>query len=181
MSLKKVGKNVKIFDTAKIVYPENVEIGDNVIIDDFVLIIAKKKVVIGNNVHIASFTNITGNEEFVMEDFSGISSGVRIFTSSDDYASSCMTNPTVPDEFKEVYHKPIIFKKHSIVGANTVILPGSIIGEGTSVGANSLVSGILEDYCLYAGTPLKKIKNKNKDKLQTLEKLYYEKYGRNQG
>lgn len=178
MTFKKKGKNVKIFDTAKIVYPENIEIGNNVIIDDFVLIIAKKRVVIGNNVHIASFTNISGNEEFIMEDFSGLSAGVRVFTSSDNYVSSCMTNPTVPEEFKETYHKPVVLKKHAIVGANTIILPGSIVGEGTSVGANSLVTGVLDDYCLYTGTPIKKIRKKNEEKLKMLEQLYYDKYGR---
>ena len=46
MEFKKIGVNVKIFETSKIAYPENVEIGDNVIIDDFVLIIAKKKLLL---------------------------------------------------------------------------------------------------------------------------------------
>jgi acetyltransferase-like isoleucine patch superfamily enzyme len=39
----KLGKNVKIWDTVKIVYPENLEIGDETNIDDFVFIYASGK------------------------------------------------------------------------------------------------------------------------------------------
>lgn len=173
---KNMGNNVKIHDTAKLIYPENIEIGNNVIIDDFVLIIAKKKITIGNNVHIASFTNITGNEEFIIEDFSGISSGVRIFTSSDDYTGAYLSNPTVEEEFKNVFNAPIKIKKYALVGANTVILPGSIIAEGTSIGANSLVNSETEPYSLYTGNPIKKIKTKDKDRILTLAEEYKRRY-----
>jgi len=43
------------------------------------------------------------------------------------------------------------------IGANTVILDGSIIPEGCVIGAASLVRGALEAYGIYAGNPLKKI------------------------
>lgn len=174
MNFKSIGTNVKIYENAKIVYPENIEIGDNVVIDDFVLIIAKKKIKIGNNVHIASFVNITGNSEFYMEDFSTVSSGVRIFTSTDDYSGSCLNNPTVPDKFKNVFTAPVILKKFALVGANTVILPGSIIEEGTSIGANSLVKGKTEPYSLYAGIPIRKICRKDKEIMLRLEREYLE-------
>lgn len=166
------GKNIKIFETAKLVYPENIEIGNNVIIDDFVLIIAKKKIRIGNNVHIASFVSITGNEELIMEDFSGLASGVRIFSSTDDYVTGYLTNPTVPELYKNVYSKKVIIKKHAIVGANTIIMPGSIINEGTSIGANSLVNCVTEPYSVYVGNPIRKIKERDKNKLLELEKSY---------
>ncbi|WP_366923000.1 acyltransferase [Metallumcola ferriviriculae] len=166
------GKNINIFDRAKIVYPENIELGSNVIIDDFVLIVAKKRIVIGNNVHIASFTSITGNEEFIAEDFSAISSGCRIFTSTDDYSGAYLSNPTVPDKYKNVFSAPVVIKKYSLVGANSVILPGSIIEEGVSIGANSLVKGLTEPYCLYVGNPIKKIRHKDEKQFKRLEKDY---------
>jgi acetyltransferase-like isoleucine patch superfamily enzyme len=48
---------------------------------------------------------------------------------------------------------PVIFKNGCWVGANCTILPGSIIGEGTVVGANTVVSGRVPDNCVYAGNP----------------------------
>lgn len=178
MKLKRVGKNVKIYEGAKIIYPENVEIGDNVIIDDFAFIVAKKRVKIGNNVHITSFVGITGNEDFIMEDFTCLATGTKILTSTDDYTNSYLTNSTVPAEFKNVYSAPIILEKFSIIGANSVVLPGAVLKEGTFVGANSLIKAntITDPYSLYVGTPIRKLKNMNKEKILDFEKKYLEKY-----
>ena len=43
------------------------------------------------------------------------------------------------------------------IGANTTILDGTVIKKGAVIGANSLVQGELEPYCVYAGNPLKQI------------------------
>lgn len=179
MRFKKIGKNVKIYGGAKLIHPENIEIGNNVIIDDFAFIVAKKGVKIGNNVHITSFVGITGNDYLIMEDFTCIASGTKILMSTDDYSNSHLTNSTVPDEFKAVYSAPIIFEKFSIVGANSVVLPGSTLSEGTFVGANSLIKAntTTEPYSLYVGTPIRKIKDMDRNKLLSLEKRYHEKYG----
>ncbi|MCR3759845.1 LPS biosynthesis protein [Clostridium felsineum] len=178
MNFKSIGKNVIIYGKTKITFPENVEIGNNVIIDDFVFINSKKSIKIGNNVHIASFVSITGNENFIMEDFTSLATGTKIITSTDDYANSYLTNPTVPDEFKNVYSAPIILKKFSAVGANTVILPGATLSEGTYIGANSLIkcNAITEPFSLYVGSPIKKIKDLNSEKIFNLEKKYLKEY-----
>jgi len=39
-------------------------------------------------VHIASFTSITGGGEYVMEDFTTLSNGVRVFTGNEDYSGA---------------------------------------------------------------------------------------------
>lgn len=131
---------VKTFEFTKIIGIENIMFGKNIIIDDFVMIYAKKTMQIGNYVHIACFTSILGGEEFVMEDFSWISSGSRIFTGSDDLKDWGFGNPTIPEEYRNVKRAPIFMKKFACVGANTVVLPGVTIGEGATVGANSVVT-----------------------------------------
>ena len=51
-----------------------------------------------------------------MDNFSGLSGGVRDFTGNEDYSGKCLTNPTVPHRI--VYHvRSFVFiKKHAIVG-----------------------------------------------------------------
>lgn len=173
MKFKSIGVNVKIYKSAKIIHSSNIEIGNNVVIDDFVFIVAKKSVKIGNNVHIKNFVGITGNELFKMEDFTSISQGTKILTSSDDYTNSYLTNSTVPDEFKNVYSAPIIIKKFSVVGANCVILPGVTLSEGTFIGPNSFVKAnfITEPYSLYEGTPIKKVGEMSKEKICYLKSI----------
>ena len=50
----------------------------------------------------------------------------------------------------------IIIEDDVWIGANTVILDGAIIRQGTVVAAGSLVRGELEAYSIYAGNPLQK-------------------------
>lgn len=178
MGFNRIGKNVVIYDTAKIVHPENVEIGNNVIIDDFVFIVANKRIKIGSNIHITSYVSITGNEEFVMEDFSGLASGTRVYTST-DYLNDCyLKNETSEIDLLYSYSAPVLIKKFSIVGSNSVILPGAVLSEGTFIGAKSLVkeNTVTEAFSQYVGSPIRKLKSMNKDKILELEKEYMAKY-----
>ena len=152
---------VIIFDTAKIVGEENIEFGDYIIIDDFVFIYARKKIKLGNYIHIAVGSSISGSEEFIMEDFTTLSMGVRVFTSSDDFKFYGFGNSSISEEFRNVKHGPVIIKKFAIIGANSVILPGVTIGEGAAVGAGSVVSKDLEPWGIYIGN--RKIGQRDKD------------------
>lgn len=139
------------FEYTKIVGLENIEFGSNIIIDDFVFIYAKKKIKIGSNVHIASFTSISGGESLIMEDFSGLSSGVRIVTGSDDFKEWGFGNPTIDEKYRNIKMAAIYLGKFCVVGANSVILPGVTLGEGTSVSAGSIVTKDLDPWGVYVG------------------------------
>jgi len=141
--------NVKTFEYTKIIGIENIEFGMGVIIDDFVLIYSKKKTRIGNYVHIACFSSITGGEEASMDDFSGLSQGCRILTGTEDFKDWGFGNPTIPAQFRNLRMAPIRIGKFCIVGANSVVLPGVTIGEGTMVGACSVVSKDLAPWGIY--------------------------------
>ena len=142
---------VTTFETTKIIGLENIEFSQNIIIDDFVFIYAKKKIKIGSYVHIASFTSITGGESFVMEDFSALSSGVRIFTGTDDFKEWGFGNSTIDEKYRNTKRLSIYIGKFCVIGANSVILPGVKVGEGATVGAGSVVTKNLEPWGIYIG------------------------------
>jgi acetyltransferase-like isoleucine patch superfamily enzyme len=164
-----VGADVTIWPLAKIVAPEVISIGNSVVIDDFVFIVGGKKTAIGDFVHISSFTSITGGGEFIMEDFSGLSGGIRLFTGNEDYSGKCLTNAAVPSPYRVPIRSFVHLKKHSIVGANSVILPGVVIGEGAVVGANSLVKEDCKPWTVYVGSPAREIKLRPHEKILSLE------------
>ncbi len=164
-----IGKDVTIWPLAKIVMPNRISIGDSVIIDDFVFIMGGVATRIGSFVHIGSFTSITGGGELILEDFSGISGGVRVYTGNEDYTGGCMTNPTVPEPFRKPVRSSVVIKKHAIVGANSVILPGVVIGEGAVVGANSLVTKDCKPWTVYFGSPAKELKRRKMEIILDLE------------
>ncbi len=176
MGFKCIGRNVKISDKASIYSYDQIEIGDNSRIDDFCVISGKIK--IGKNVHITPQCLVAGGTEgIIFEDFTTIAYQVQVFTQSDDYSGETMTNSTIPSKYKNEYRKKVILGKFSIVGAGSVIMPGVILEEGTSVGAMSLVLTDTESWSIYVGQPAKKLKDR-KENLLELEKQYLKNEGR---
>ena len=165
LKLKNFGSEVLISENASILHPELVSIGDNSRIDDFVVI--SGKVSIGSHVHIGTHCSLlASSQEIILEDFSGISPGCRIFAASDDFSGDSLTNPTIPNEFTKVNYSRVVLKKHVIVGSNSVIGPGVTLNEGAAIGALSLVRLDVEAWTINAGVPARKIRERAKTLLQ---------------
>ncbi|GAC1377242.1 MAG: LPS biosynthesis O-acetyl transferase [Aquirhabdus sp.] len=170
--LKACGENVIIGKTVRIRYPELVEIGDNVIIDDFTYI--STALIIEGDVHIAAGCKLIGGRNSLIElrRFSTLAPNVVLAAGSDDYVSG-IASPMVPLEYKGLVQiGKIVLGRHSIVGANSTILPNVIFDDGAAVGAQSLVKVSLEAWSLYAGTPAKNINLRDKEKILSLEYSY---------
>lgn len=162
---RKLGKDIKIHSRSSIYGVENISLGDHVRVDDFTIIIASGKVEVGSHVHIANHCYIGATYGVVLEDFAGVAHGTKIFTASDDYSGEWLTGPTVPREFTAGTHGQVTVGRHAIIGAGSIILPGCSIGEGSAVGAMSLVNRNLEPWGLYFGIPAKRKKDRSKDLL----------------
>lgn len=170
LGFKRLGKGVQLSDKASIYNPELIEIGDYSRIDDFCVL--SGNIVLGRNVHIAVFCNIAGGEKgIILEDFSGLAYGCHLFSQSDDYSGRTLTNPTIPDEFKQETKAPIVVKKHCILGACSLVFPGVTLEEGTAVGAMSMITKNTEPWSIYFGIPATKIKSRQRD-LLVLEQEY---------
>ena len=176
LGLKRYGENVLISRNAILYHPEQLEIGNDVRIDDFVTI--SGKVILGNNIHIAQFCSLYGAIEGIyMDDFSGLSSKVSIYATSNNYSGNSMTNPMVPAKYKSMDKNAAVHLcKHVVIGCMSVILPGVTISEGCSVGAMSLCNKSLDAWGMYAGIPASKIKDRSK-KLLELEREFLEEKG----
>ncbi len=112
----------------------------------------------GNNSHVAPYGY------FLIEDQSiSIGNDVAIgpfcsfFCSSNTYSKE---NPL----FRENYEKADIrIRDNVFIGAQSVILPGTDIGNNIIIAANSVVKGTLEEGWLYGGSPCKPIKKLGED------------------
>jgi|ERR1043165_1725904 galactoside O-acetyltransferase len=161
LGFKKLGQNVLISDKASIYGADKICIGDNCRIDDFAILSAGKGgIEIGKFVHISPFASITGKEKITMEDFSGISSRVCVFSSSGNFDGELLNNPTIASETIPMICGEVYFEKYALVGAGSVVLPNVRLGEGCVVGALSLVKSNLEPFKIYAGSPAKFIKER---------------------
>ena len=172
MGFLSVGENVKVSTHASIYGASRISLGAHSRIDDFcVLSAGEGGIQIGRNIHIAIMCSLIGKGRIELHDFVNLSSRVSIYSSSDDYSGEFMTNPTVPEAFTHVDHRPVVLGRHVIIGSGSVILPGVTIGEGTAVGALCLVAKDLEPFGIYAGSPLKRVKARSQ-RLLELKKQY---------
>ena len=165
IGFKRIGKNVLISRHANIYSAQNICIGDNVRIDDFCIL--SGYIVMGSNIHIAANCCLFAGEYGIeMKDFSGLSSRCAVYALTDDYSGQYLTNPTVPDEYRNVTGGMVTIGRHSLIGSGCTILPGITIEDGVSVGSMSLVNHDLPAWGIYVGIPCKRIKNRKKDLLQ---------------
>lgn len=156
-----VGQEVFISRKASIYGAERISIGNHVRVDDFVVL--SGKITIGDYVHIAVFTSLFGgNAGIFIRDFANLSSRIAVYALSDDYSGEFMTNPMVKEKYKNTIERKVVIGKHAIVATGVTVLPGVSLGEGSAVGAMSLVKEDVEPWTIAAGIPAKPIKPRSK-------------------
>ena len=173
IGFKKVGANVKISRNACFYSAEKIEIGDNVRIDDFCVLSGEIK--LRNYVHIAAFCGLFGSSGIEMNDFSGLSSRVAIYSASDDYSGEYLTGPCVPMEFRKITEGKVVLEKHALVGTGATILPGVTIGQGTAIGSMSLLTKSTLPWRIYTGIPARDLKERKMDLIELENKLLFSK------
>jgi acetyltransferase-like isoleucine patch superfamily enzyme len=75
---------------------------------------------------------------------------------------------SIPIESQDIHVSRVRIGKDSKIYNNAVILPGVIIGEHVTIGANSVVITNLPDYCVAVGAPARIVKRYSFEKNQWL-------------
>lgn len=169
IGFKSLGENVLLSKWVMIYSPELISIGSNVRIDDFAMLAGD--ITLGDNIHISSYCALfggRGDAGIIIENYSGLSCRVTIYSASDDYSGEFMTNPTIPQDFRNEIKGRVVIHEYVIVGASSVILPGVEIGEGAAVGAMSMVTKNLPKWKICRGIPARALMDRSK-KLKELE------------
>lgn len=152
-----IGSDVKLGKNTKIFHPELVnlygcDIGNDCIIGAFVEI--RKKVKIGNKVKIQAFAFIP--EGITIKD--EVFVGPHVVFTNDMYPRSTNEDGTLkrPSDWEAI---PTLVKKKASIGANSTILCGITIGEGSLIGAGSVVIKDVPPWTLVAGNPAKVLRS----------------------
>ena len=157
-------------------HPETFHIGEDSIVDDYCYF--STKVRIGRCTHIASGCSVAGggDMEFEIGDFCSLSSGVKIWCTSDDFVNDLVTliPPGVEQVKKHLIRGNVSFGNYTAVGSNSVVMPNNRIPEGTVLGALSFAPTGYEfkPWSVYAGTPIRLVRARNRDAvMEQVEKL----------
>ena len=154
---KSRGEDVVIYPWARIVNVDRMEIGKGSRIDDFVFINGGQGIKIGRYVHIASFTSIIGGGTLEIGDYVSLACGSRIITGTHVPEGGKRMTASLPLEQQSVMRGKVMIGKDAFIGTNAIIHPDVIIGEGAVIGSNSLVLKDVEPWSVNAGSPCRKI------------------------
>lgn len=114
-------------------YPENIVFGKNVFINRNVNITARAPISIGNDV-------LIGNNVIINSGNHNYSNSKRLIREQGHLIS------------------PILIEDNVWIGANSVILRGVTIGNGSVIGAGAVVTKDVPPKCVYGGVPARLIK-----------------------
>lgn len=106
-----------------------------------------------DGVRIQQNLHLTCADSIVIGENSAIAANVTITDIHHPY-----TDINVPIEHQDLEVNPVKIGKNCKIYNNAVILPGTIIGDHVTIGANSVVKGVIPDYSVAVGIPASIIK-----------------------
>jgi UDP-2-acetamido-3-amino-2,3-dideoxy-glucuronate N-acetyltransferase len=134
----KIGKGTKIWHFAHV--REAVEIGENCVLGHAVYV--DKRVKIGNRVKLENKANV----------YQGVEIEDDVFVGPD----VTFTNDLYPRSFNTSWKaSPTLVKQGASIGAGTVVICGTTIGEYSMIGAGSVVTNDIPSHTLAYGNPAK--------------------------
>lgn len=175
-----IGKGTRIHNTVIFKTPLKIKLGHSCVVSEYVIMDGNSKndfgVVVGNHVQIKPKAYISssggggGGGTIKLMDFVGIGHSTWLggqaditigrntligmnsvlISSSHDYR-----DVPVPFYNGEEILKPIKIGEDTWIGANCVVLPGTIIGSKCVIGAGTVVSGNIPSYSIGVGNPIK--------------------------
>jgi len=146
----KIGRNITVIGQAyDILIGNETEIYNNVVFE----FNRNSKIRIGMKCIISYGVVISCQKELQIGNLCMIGEYSSIRDTTHDYCSSIIRNG-------KDYSSSIIIGDNVWIGRGCIILPGTVIGNGVVVGANSTIKGILNENTIYAGNPAKEIKKR---------------------
>lgn len=127
-----------------------IEIGKNVQLNDYVHIAAVESIKIGDNVLIASKVFITDHNH-------------------GDYSGDVQDSPLTVPKDRPLFSKAVEIDKNVWIGEFVCVLPGVKIGEGSIIGAMSVVTKDIPPHSIAVGSPARVIKKYNFDEEKWLK------------
>ncbi|MDD2250515.1 MAG: acyltransferase [Candidatus Cloacimonetes bacterium] len=138
-------------------------IGENTIIEDFTVINnGAGDVIIGNNARIGIGSVIIGPVQIGNK----VGLGQHVFISGFNHG---FQDADRDSNEQELERKPVFIDQETHIGSNSVVLAGVHIGKRVQVGAGSVVTKNIPDFCVAVGNPAKVIKRFDFEKKQWIK------------
>ncbi|MCC8088254.1 MAG: acyltransferase [Rikenellaceae bacterium] len=144
---------------------ENISIGDNVLVQYKTWLAArpltgsdKCELKIGNGTVIGHFNHIYATQSIVIEE--NVLTADKVYISDNIHGYGDITVPILRQPVEQ--RGSVVIGSGSWLGENVCVI-GASIGKNCVIGANSVVTRDIPDYCVAVGAPAKIIKKFNRN------------------
>lgn len=132
---------------------ESISIGENVMIHEGTWLAAKPlagnvKLVIENGATLGHFNHIYATQSIVIE--KDVLTADKVYISDNLHSYEDINTPIIKQPIKQC--KPVVIGEGSWIGEHVCVI-GSKIGKHCVIGANSVVTNDIPDYCVAVGAP----------------------------
>lgn len=181
-TMRSLGRNVVFEPGVQLVNPQHMSFGDNCWIDRYAVLLAgppeedgrivsrtpnaafthaEGELAVAENCHIAPHTVISAHGGVQIGRNTTVAAGARVYSFSHHHAN--LEDPEdrfpyrfsskAPPQEQALISAPVVIGDDAAIGLNTVVLPGSTVGDRAWVGAGSLVRGEIPADAIATGTP----------------------------
>ncbi len=124
------------------------DVGDRVVVRDDFHCYVQGRLRIGDGVFINRWAYVSAFLDVSIGD--GVRIGERVSIHDENHDMSAGN--------AEYLAAPVTIGRHSWLGANVVVLPGAVIGEGCVIAAGAVVRGVIPSHTMAAGVPARVIR-----------------------
>lgn len=157
------GRNVSVLFPLKIDGTKNISIGDSVVIAYKTWLAALPhtgeescELIIGKGSRIGNFNHIYATKSIRIGE--NVLTADKVYISDNLHEFKDIDTPIMYQEIKQI--SPVVIGNGTWLGENVCII-GASIGENCVIGANSVVTKNIPNYCVAVGAPAKIIKKFN--------------------
>lgn len=154
------GYQSHINNVLRIEEPQNIFVGKKVSVGKNAWLAANPltghqdcKLKIGDNTYIGNFAHIYCTRSIIIENSVLIAD--RVYISDNQHGFKDVNQPIIEQPIVQL--NKVVIKEGSWIGEN-VCISGASVGKNSIVGANSVVTKDIPDYCIAVGAPAKIIK-----------------------
>lgn len=152
-----IGKDYSFSNEKYISIGDDFNGGRNVKIHAWVVDNKQPRIDIGNGVTVTDDCYISACNKVIIKD--GVLLGVNTFITDNQHGTATIEDMRISPNKRKIYSKgPVVVEKNVWFGRNVCVMPNVTIGEGSIIGANSVVTHDVPPYCVVGGAPARIIK-----------------------
>ena len=144
---------------------ENISVGDfcrlgrHLLLRCYQIVDIEPEIIIGSQVNIGDYSTLSCCNKIIISDGVRLGRMVMVTANAHGHTNSIDELRVSPIDRPLVSKGPVLIEKNVWIGEKATILPGVVIGEGSIVAANAVVTHSVPAFSIAAGCPAKVVRS----------------------